>query len=248
MFLLSTDSLKGYGLNRIFRFAKEAGIEGVEVALDVRDFDSQNADYLKQLQSESGLPIRVVRTFPNSNPKKVIVALDVAKKVGAKAVILEPPRIFDFEYKKWMKEEVPGLRKKYGMQIALKNGPSEYLWVIIPGRSMNSIPDLQKFKEVCLDTSYLYGKKLDLMRAYELTKKYLVHTHLSQVNRGQEHSFPTDGVMPLESLLTKFVKDGYKGDVSLLVKPKELGVGKDDEVLKKLAKAKKFYDKYRKDD
>jgi sugar phosphate isomerase/epimerase len=244
MFLLSTDSLKGYGLNRVFDFAKGAGFGGIELALDARDFDTQNVDYVKQLQEKSGVSVSVVRTFPNSNPKKALLALNVAKGVGANTVVLEPPKFFDFSYKKWMRDEAPGLRKKYGIQLALKNGPAEYMWGIVPGRSMNSIPDLQKFQQVCLDTSYLYGKKLDLMRAYELIKKYLVHVHLSQVLRGKEHSFPTTGIMPLESFLTRLGKDSYSGSISLLVKPKELMVGNDEKCLALLTKARKFCEKY----
>jgi sugar phosphate isomerase/epimerase len=244
MLLLATDSLKGYGLNRIFAFAKEAGYQGIEVSLDTRDFDTQNAEYLNTLQKETGLHIKVIRTFSSANSRKTLQAVELAHAVGAKTVVLEPPKIFDFTYKNWLKNEVPKLRKKYGVKIALKNGPAEYVWGFVPGRSMNSIPDLQKFKEVCLDTSYLYGKKLDLMRAYDLVKKYLEHVHISQVRAGKEHCFPTDGVMPLESLLTKLTKDKFEGFVSVLVTPKEMMVGKDESVLKQLEKARKFYEKY----
>lgn len=244
MFLLSTDSLRGYGLNRIFQFAKDAGFEGIELALDGRLFDTQNPDYLNELQNEFKLPIRAMRTFPNSTIRQATLALEIARAVEAKVVVLDPPRLFDFKYRDWMKKHVPLLRKKYGLKIALKNGPSEYLWGILPGRSMSNIPDLQNFKEVCIDVANLYGKRLDLMRAYEMMKSYLVHVHLSNVYRGEDHSLLDEGIMPLESLLTKLKKENYSYDITLLVRPKALSVGDDKAVLKNLEKARKFYDRY----
>jgi len=244
MFLLSSDSLRGYGLNRVFRFAKETGFDGIEVALDRRYFDTQSADYLNELQKEFDLPIRVVRTFPDSSVKQSTLAMEIARDVGAKVLVLEPPRIFDFKYKDWMRKEVPALRKKYGIKIALKNAPSEYMWGILPGRSMTSIPDLQNFEQVCLDVSNLFAKKIDLMRAYEVMKPYLMHVHLSNVFRGKDHSALDEGIMPLESFLTKLGKDKYEHDLSLVVRPKALGAGDDKILTRSLKKARKFYDKY----
>lgn len=244
MFLLSTDSLRGYGLNRIFGFAKEVGFKGIEVAMDHRQFDTQNSDYLQRLQDDHKLPIRAIRTFPNSTVKQTELVLGIAQKVGANVVVLDPPRFFDFTYKDWMKKQVPGLRKKYGLKIALMNGASEYLWGIIPGRAMTSIPDLQSFREVCLDVSNLFGKKLDLMRAYQIMQKYLVHVHLSNVFRGKEHSLLHEGIMPLESFLTKLKKDKYAHDISLVVRPKALAAGDDKIVMRSLEQSLKFYKRY----
>lgn len=244
MFLLSTDSLRGYGLNRIFRFAKEAGFEGVELAMSMREYDTQNAEYLNELVKEYDLPIRAVKTFSNSTVKQSQMVLDLAEKVGAKVVILSPPRFFDFKYKEWMRKQVPLLRKKHGLKIALMNGSSEYMWGVIPGRAMTSIPDLQSFKEICLDVSNLYGKKIDLMRAYQMMKSNLVHVHLSNVFKGKEHSLLHEGIMPLESFLTKLKNDHYDDDISVVVRPKALAAGDDKIVQRSLKQSKDFFEKY----
>lgn len=244
MFLLASDSLRGYGLNRIFKFTKEAGFGGIEIALDTRQFDTQDADYLNELQKQHDLPIRVIRSFPNSTIKQTNLALEIAHAVEAKVLVVEPPKLFDFKYKDWIQKQVPILRKKYQVSIALKNGPSEYLWGILPGRAMSSIPDLQNFKEVCLDVANLYGKKMDLMRAYEIMKPYLNHVHLSNVYKGLDHSLLDEGIMPLESFLTKLSRDGYDKDISLVVQPRLLSAGDDKVMMKNLEKARKFYDKY----
>jgi len=244
MFLLSTDSLRGYGINRIFSFAKDAGFGGIELAMDVRLFDTQNAEYLKSLKTQYGLPVQVVSAFANSTIKQTSLVLETAYALGAKVVVLEPPRFFDFKYKDWIKKQVPLLRKKYNLMVALKNGPSEYLWGFLPGRSMSSIPDLQNFKEVCLDVSNLFEKKIDLMRAYDVMKPYLRHVHLSNVYRGIDHNVLENGIMPLESFLTKLNNDGYDHDITLLVKPKVLSAGDDKAVMKTLEKQLKFYSRY----
>ena len=170
--------------------------------------------------------------------------MQIAEQVKAKTVVLEPPRFFDFKHKQWLKKSISGLRKKYGFHIALKNGPSEYMWGVVPGRSYNSLPDLQNFKEICLDISNLYAKKMDLMRTYEALSKHLVHVHISNAKQGKEHALMDDGIMPLESFLTKLNKDNYSGDLSLLVHPRAVEAGNDKSVLKQLKKSRKFYDKY----
>ena len=60
MLILSTDSLKGYGLNRIFDFAKEAGYDGIELVLETRIYDTQNVDYINSLVKEYGVPVVAV--------------------------------------------------------------------------------------------------------------------------------------------------------------------------------------------
>ena len=48
MLLLCTDTLRGYGLNRIFKLAKEAGYEGIDLSVDFGLFDTYNKEYIKE--------------------------------------------------------------------------------------------------------------------------------------------------------------------------------------------------------
>jgi sugar phosphate isomerase/epimerase len=244
MLLISTDSLQGYGLNRIFEFVKKAEYDGVELVLSTKDFDTQNAIYVNKLIKENKVPVEVIRTFARSTIKKSEFACEYARKIGAKTVILEPPRLFDFKYVEWLKGQVPKLRKKHGVNIALKNSAAETLLGFLPGRAMNNIGDLKKFGEVCIDTAFLYTKKIDLMRAYGSLKKSLVCIHFSNVRKGKLHSIPMEGVLPLESLLTKLKKDKYKKPISVVVNPRELKVGHDKKMLDNLKAIKDFYAKY----
>ena len=49
MIALSTDSLKGYGFKSHFDFAKLAKYDGVDLAIDPKNFDTQNTDYIRLL-------------------------------------------------------------------------------------------------------------------------------------------------------------------------------------------------------
>ena len=49
MFLLSTSSLRGYGLHKIFSFARDAHYDGVCLDLNSLDYDTENASYVATL-------------------------------------------------------------------------------------------------------------------------------------------------------------------------------------------------------
>jgi len=109
---------------------------------------------------------------------------------------------------------------------------------------MSSGQDLKNFKHVALDTARIGEKRQDLMRSYNGLKKYLVHIHLSNLNHGKKYTPPSEGIMPLESFLTKLKQDRYPGAVSIKILPKYLHAGNDETLLEELEKTKKYYEKY----
>lgn len=244
MITLSTDSLKGYGLNRIFELVKAAGLDGVDLYIDPRDYDSQNADYIKKLMNEYSLPVLSIQTHPNANAKNVIEAVNMAKKLGTKVVIIQPPKIFNFKYTKWLTNEVPKLRQKEEISIALENAPSQMFLGIIPEHAMNNLNELRKFKHAALDTTRTAQRKEDLIRVYSMLRKYLVHVHVSNVKKGKGYALPDEGILPLESFLTKLKQDGYRGVISFKINPKFLHAGDEEKVLEHLADCKKFYENH----
>lgn len=241
---LSTDSLQGYGLNRIFRFVKDAGYDGVDLVIDPRNFDTQNVDYLKELISQTSLPIVSFQTPMNANPKMVLRAATMAKELDVKIIVVQPPRLLNLSYIKWLTTEVPKIRQREDLSIALENAPSDTFLGIIPEHAMQSLTDLKKFKHAALDTSRVAFKKDDLIRVYNVLKKFLVHIHLSNVKKGKGYALPDEGVLPLESFLTKLRQDGYKGAISFKIQPKFMGVGDDRKVMKNLGECKKYYETY----
>lgn len=244
MILLSTDSLRGYGLNRIFELAKKAGYDGIDLAVDFGEFDTYNAEYLKQLVKDSGMAIHSVCTPKQTAAKRIKEIVELAKDIGAKVVVIQPPKITEFKLSAWMTTEIPKLREKYFMSIALENAPAGSYLGFIPEYTLANTTDLKNFKHVSLDTARIGERRQDLMRAYNSFKKYLVHIHLSNFYHGKKYAPPGEGIIPLESFLTKLKQDQYPGAISMKIQPKYLFAGEDEKVLDELAKAKAYYDKY----
>lgn len=244
MLLLSTDSLRGYGLNRIFELAKQAGYEGIDLMVDFGQFDTFNTEYLKKLIGESGIKVHSVCVPPMTTTKRITECVEMAKEIGAKVVVIQPPKIHEFKMAGWLNKEIPKLREKHFLSIALENAPAGTYLGFIPEHAMSSTKDLKNFKHVALDTARIGEQKKDLMRAYNAFKKYLVHVHLSNVYHGKKYSPPDQGVMPLESFLTKLKQDHYPGAIAIRIHPKYLSAGEDEKLVKKLQEVKEYYDKY----
>ena len=244
MILLCTDSLRGYGLNRIFELAKEAGYDGLDLTVDYGNFDTWNADYIKKLVKDYSLPVRAVSAPKELSPKHIQEIVEMARDIGEKIVILQPPKLLDFKLSSWLKKEIPKLREKEFMSIALENAPAGTFLGFIPEHAMGSAQDLKEFKHVSLDTARIGEQRKDLMRAYTALKKYLVHVHLSNLFNGKKYAPPHEGIMPLESFLTKLKQERYPGAISMKILPKFLFAGDDEKVVEELKRAKKYYDKY----
>lgn len=245
MLALHTASLSKYGLNRVFELAKEAGYDGVEVGVTKNNFDTQNAQYLKELSEEQKLPILALHAPKNGGIKSVQHVLRMAEYLNCATVIITPPKLFDFRFTHWLKNEIPKLKKKKSnFQIALANAPGKTILGFLPRHALNNVNDLKKFGMMCLDTSAMVSKKWDLIRMYEYLKKLIVHVHLSNVRRHTEYALPNEGILPLESFLKKLKDNKYKGVISLLVHSTELSAGDDAEVVRKLKSVKKFVDEY----
>lgn len=243
MLALSTDTLKGYGLNRVFQFAKEAGYDGMDIHIDEKNYDTQNAKYIKKLSAEYGLPILAVQ-LPDPTPKRLEMAIKMAKIVGSKVIIVQPPKIFNFKQQSWLKGQVPKIRAKENISIALENAPADMILGFIPKHAMGDVTEMKKFKHACIDTTRIATKSQDLMRVYKSLEKYLVHIHLSNVKGSKKYYPIDDGILPLESFLTKLKQDKFPGTISIKVNPKYLHAGDDEKVMKHLKEMKAYYDKY----
>lgn len=245
MLLLWTDSLKGYGLNRVFELAQAAGFDGVDLAVNHSNYDTFNTEYIKSLSKKYSLPVHSISAPDDSSADQIKHVVKMAKELKSKVVILQAPKITNVKLAGFLKKEIPKLREKEFLSIALENAPAGTFLFLFPERAMSGSTDLKKFKHISMDTARIGEKNTDLMRAYSSFKKYLVHVHLSNVHKGKKYSMPDEGIMPLESFLTKLKQEKYPGAISLKVFPSHLKAGEDDEkVLDELAKAKKFLDKY----
>ena len=242
--VLSTESLKGYGLNRVFRFAKEAGFDGIDLAMENGNYDTLDDNYIKELSDALTLPVVAVQTPKATSKTKIQEAIRMAKKLGSRIVVIQPPKLLDRKLVTWLKKEIPKMRQKENISIALENAPSKTMFGFLPEHAMNSMTDLKAFKHVCLDTSRTAEKKEDLIKIYSSLKKYLVHEHLSNVYKNKPYAPPETGSLPIESFLSKLKGDKFKGAISIRVKPKHFHPGNEDKMMDDLKSSLKFCRKY----
>jgi sugar phosphate isomerase/epimerase len=244
MIILCTDSLRGYGLNRIFEMAKKAEYDGIDLNIDYGQFDTYNAEYLCKLKEKYNISIHAVSAPNQIASKRIQELVEITKAVGAKVLILQPPKLLDFKLASWLKKEIPKLREKEFLSIALENAPAGTFLGFIPEHAMSNSEELKKFKHISLDTARIGEKKQDLIRAYAAFKKYLVHIHISNIYHGKKYAPLQEGILPLESFLTKLKQDKYPGAISIKILPKFLHAGEDEKVIEELRRAKKYYEKY----
>lgn len=244
MLLLCTESLRGYGLNRIFELAKKAGYDGIDLSINYGQFDTYNTSYIKKLIKEYDIPVHSVSGPDQIASKRIKEMIKMAKAIDAKVVIIQPPRIHELKLASWLKKEIPKIREKEFISIALENAPAGTILGFIPERAMSNTQDMKRFKHISLDTARIGNKKQDLMRIYSALKKYLVHVHLSNLYKGKKYAPLHEGIMPLESFLTKLKQDKYPGAISIKILPKYLHAGDDELLLEELKRNKRYYEKY----
>lgn len=245
MILLCTDTLRGYGLNRIFELAKKAGFDGIDLAVNFESFDTYNKEYLKELVSTYNIPIFSITAPHIINSTHTKELIQIAKELEIKVVILQPPKFLNQKFANWLKNEIPKLREKEQISIALENAPSgTWLLGLLPSHTLSNTNDLKKFKHVALDTSRIGEQKKDLILTYAIFRKNLVHVHISNIHHGENYAPPQEGILPLESFLTKLKQDNFPGALSLKVHPKFIHLGDEEKVINDLITAKTFLDKY----
>jgi sugar phosphate isomerase/epimerase len=77
-FLISTDSFSNYGLDLIFDLAKDAGFDGIDLAMR-KSNDAQNVAYVKKLAIKHELPVKSIQVSDNVNQKELNKALDLCE-------------------------------------------------------------------------------------------------------------------------------------------------------------------------
>jgi len=173
--------------------------------------------------------------------KKVV---RLAKRINCNVVVVQPPKLLKVKFVNWLKKEVPKLRKKENISIALENAPAGTFLGFLPEHAMSGLVELKKFKHACIDTSRAAQKKEDLIRLYKILKQYIVEIHISNIYRNKPYYPPYKGVLPLESLLTKLKQNNFPGIISVKVAPKYMNAGDDELVLDELTKCRDFYLEY----
>lgn len=247
MFLLSTSSLRGYGLHKIFSLARDAHYDGICLDLNPLDFDTENTEYISALSREFGIPVVDITAYERRiTPKIVDMIIEMAKSLGTKTVNFYPPHRLDKDGE-WFSEYLPKVQQhNKNLDISIINVEPKTFLFLIPEYKDATLPLIKKITgKTSLHVSNVDPESgTDLIKTFSLLWNSIHNVYLSDKTGNKEELLPGRGDMPLESLLIKLTEWGYKGDFTLKVAPKELGAGDDATVLKKLEEAKGYFSKH----
>lgn len=221
--LLSTASVPHYGLERAMQLAKEAGCDGVEVAI-TELLDSQDADYLKHLIKRTGMPVLALRLSLDTTVPNITMSLALAKAVGAEVLVLRPPQLLNIAASQWLKYEYPKVKNNATCRVLFENSDEEGMFGFLPSRSLSNFADLAALGLFALDTSSVYAKKASVLKVWNSLKTNIGYVTLANFKKpNADHYLPTEGEIGLESLLERMAQGKYTGCISLLVRPQHLG-------------------------
>lgn len=243
MLLFHSASLPHYGLERVFEFAKKAGYDGLEIEVN-GFFDSQNVKYLKKLSRRYKIPVKAFSLSEAKEEALTEVFQKTVREFVGSTINLNQPQVLSTNYKKWMEHIAPKLAQKYDLTLCRKNAPSKNMMGIIPLRKDNSLLSLKEKGAVCLDLTALASVNEDIIRATKALGSHLKHVYLSNVSRNKPYCLPQNGILPVESFLTKLARNRFIGNFSVRVDPVFLSEGDDRRVLQTMIEVRKFYEKY----
>ncbi len=225
MLFLSSQSLAGYGLHKIFLLTKEANYDGIDLSIDFDNFDTTDASYLDSLTTLTGVKIYSVTAPEKKLTKKHFEEiLALADELSIKIVNVHPPHRLEKE-RDWFGEHLKIVTKKYpDITINVINAPPK-TWLFVISEYGDARPET--IKKVTEHTALSIenvdpASGVDLMKTFVLLGSTMGLIYLSDKNEEEAGFFPGEGTMPLESLLIKLGEVQYNGDFTLDVAPKHL--------------------------
>lgn len=251
MLILSTSSLKGYGLHKIFVLAKKAWYDGIDLSLEKGSFDVWDKDYLKSLSDEFDMPILSI-TAPDKwmNKAKVNDIIEIAKRVNAQVITFSPPHFTD-RNPEWFTRYIWKASKDNHIIIAAQNVEPKFLLFVIPEYKSNNLIDIKKATGyTSLNLSNIdKSSGMDILKAGQVLWNTLRNVYLNDKRGPKNDLLPWMAGgwishLPLESFLMKLRTMWYAWYITLKVKPSELGAGNDQDVIKNLKYVKEYYTKH----
>lgn len=247
MLLLSTSSLSGYWLHKIFLLAKKAEYDGIDLSVNFDEFDSYDAGYIDSLVQLTEVPVISITAPERKFTKKQFNdILSLASELGVGVVNVHPPHRLDKE-KDWFGDSLKTIQEKYpNITINIINAPPK-TWLFVISEYGDARPEtIKKITEhTALSIANVDPSSwVDLMKTLILLGSTMNFVYLSDKTEEEDGLFLGEGNMPLESLLIKLKEIGFEWHFTLSVYPKSIEAGDDEHVIKRLEDTRKFLFKY----
>ena len=244
-FSLSTGTLYAYPLAWIFRWARQAGFDGVELVVNPEAILRGGREVQRLAEAEG---VEVVSLHPTVVPLRgwqerrsgIGPTIRLAQEIGAGLVVMHTPRSESLDEGEGLAfrqrvETWQGRLAGSGTRLAVENkairAERERYFALTPLGRLRAFADHYDLGLV-LDTAHAGTAGEDLLKARQVFDSRLCNVHLSDLG-GQfplagfslvyrflgEHRFPGAGELPLANLLADLKVNAYTGPVTLEVSP-----------------------------
>lgn len=251
MLLLSTSSLKGYGMHKIFTFVKKSKYDGIDLVIDDKNYDTYDEVYLKGLSDAFNIPVLSI-TAPDRwlNKEKIDKIVKIAETLNSQIINFYPPHISD-KGLEFFPKYLQKIKKELRVKVTLQNIEQKYMLFVIPEYKNSNLLDIKKITgDTALNLSNIdRSSGIDLNKAQAMLGNTLCHIYLNDKTGIKDGLLPGNAwgwvsYLPIESFLMKLKSSGYNWFFSLRVKPSEISSGNDEKVLYNLEFIKKYYTKH----
>lgn len=247
MLIASTSCFRWYWLHKTFKLVSQSGYKGVNLDIFSWEFDTENANYIKELSTEFWVPVISITAHERKMDSALVDEMIVyAWIVGAKIINFYPPHRADKDTI-WFSEYLPKMKQKdKDIDLAVINVEPKTFLLFIPEYKDATLATIKKITwNTTLAISNIdISTWVDLLKAFTILWNSIKNVFLSDRSGSKIDLQLGKWDMPLESLLIRLKENAYKGLFTLKISPKELGVGKDELVLKRLEESKVFFEKH----
>lgn len=251
MLLISTSSLKGYWIHKIFSIVKNSNYDWIDLSVDFDDFDSFDKDYLKQISDDFWVKILSITAPPRWMTKeKIDILFELTFVLNAQIITFSPPHTLD-KNGEYFSSYINKLKDQYDFAVAIKNIEQKFLLFIIPEYRNTWFIDLKKFTWfTSLDLSAIDKSAwTDLVKAQNILWNSIKNVYFSDKLWSKVWLLPWQSWggmshLPLESFLMKLKASWYNWFFSLNVSPKELWVWSEKKIQYNLDQIKIYYKRH----
>ena len=246
-FGLSTGTFYIYPLRTVFRWARQASFDTVELVVNPEAIARRGAA-LQRMACEEGVPIASVHPtvvrLPGWRERRggMERTIPLALETGASTVVMHTPWAVSLEageglaFRQRIERWQPRLAAAgSGLRLAVENKnvrtARDRSFALTPVESLRAFADRHDL-DLVLDTMHAGAAGVDLLYAREVFDGRLVEVHLSDMgghvplgkwqvalDLWSEHRFPGAGKLPLPELLAALAAARFEGTVILEVNP-----------------------------
>ena len=263
-FSLSTGTLYPYPLRTVFRWARQAGFDGVELSINPEAILRRGEAVQHMAQAEG---IEIFSVHPTLLPLPgwreraggMGPTIRLVQETSAHWVVMHTPRsptLDDgggLEFRQRVETWQPRLEGT-GLGLAVENkavrNSGDHRYALTPLENLRAFAD-QFDLGLVLDTTHAGSAGANLLHARKVYGPRLVNVHLSDMGgrlplprllpHAQEllaqHRFPGGGTLPLRALVATLSQERYEGLVTLEVNPLDMRAWWPPAVRRRLAEA-----------